>query len=168
MKNLKPLLIEIAWLLGCAVVSSFLIPIILGNSNLDINLHDTYFAFQDELYLICFSFFLISCLVYFIKENRHSFHRKLPFAIFLTLGLGLSSVIIKVSPFFLFLPVMSKNEWKVYPPLSVQNTPTDILPKDTSPSIFLTPINFLILFQIIVIALMLFAAYKFGKRKVLQ
>ncbi|RBQ04580.1 hypothetical protein DRW42_18290 [Pedobacter miscanthi] len=63
---------------------------------------------------------------------------------------------------------MSKNEWKVYPPLSVQNIPTDILPKDTSLTIFLTPINFLILFQIIVIALMLFAAYKFGKRKVLQ
>ncbi|WP_293309882.1 hypothetical protein [Pedobacter sp. UBA5917] len=165
MKNLKLLLIEITWLLGCAIVSYFLVLIILGNSGLDINLHDTYFAFQDKYYLICLAFLFTSFPIYFIKENRHSFHRKLPFATFLTLGLGLSSLIIKASPFFLFLPVMNKNEWKVYPPLSIQNTPSDILPKDTPLPTFLTPINFLILFQIIVIALMLFAAYKYGKRK---
>ncbi|TCD21076.1 hypothetical protein EZ456_19275 [Pedobacter psychrodurus] len=162
--KIKPILIEIAWLLGCAVASYGILVIILGNFGLGISLHDTYFVIKDQYYLIWLSFVLASFPIYFIKESRHSFKRRLPLFIFLILGLGFSSLIIKVSFIFLFLPEIGKNGWTVYPPLSVHNrATTNILPQEGFLSIFLTPINYLILFQITVISLMLFATYKYGK-----
>ncbi|RBQ04579.1 hypothetical protein DRW42_18285 [Pedobacter miscanthi] len=104
MKN-KPILQEVLWLLGCmsfTILTGFaLFGKTIFSESIDLNLHDTYFVIANQHFLIWF-FIVFSFILYFIKENRHSFHRKLPFAIFLTLGLGLSSVIIKVSPFFFF------------------------------------------------------------------
>ncbi|WP_426327534.1 hypothetical protein [Pedobacter sp. R-06] len=166
MKN-KPLLLEILWILGCTIFTTIIGFALFGKTifgdYVDLNLHDTYFVIANQHFLIWF-FIVFSFIVYFTKENRHSFKRRLPFLIFLILGLGFSILIAKASPFFLFLPEIGKNGWTVYPPLSVHNSATtDILPQEGFFSMLLTPINYLILLQIIVIALMLFAAYKYGK-----
>lgn len=171
MKN-KPILQEVLWLLGCmsfTILTGFaLFGKTIFNESIDLNLQDTYFVIANQHFLIWF-FIVFSFILYFIKEKRYSFNRKLPLYIFLILGLSFTALIIRATPLLAFLNSPLRRGWRIYPPLSLQAKSTrEILPEEGFISTFLTPINFLILFQIIVIALMLFAAYKFGKRKVLQ
>ncbi|MBT2560391.1 hypothetical protein J7E50_04025 [Pedobacter sp. ISL-68] len=106
--KIKPILIEIAWLLGCAIIPHSIFFIILGNSGLNINLHDTYFVIKNGYPLVWFSAISIAFPLYFIKEGRHSFNRTLPFIIFLILGFGFNTLIAKASPFFLFYLRLAK------------------------------------------------------------
>ncbi|NII85116.1 heme/copper-type cytochrome/quinol oxidase subunit 1 [Pedobacter sp. SG908] len=168
MKN-KPLLQEILWILSCTIFTIIIGFALFGKTifsdSIDLNLHDTYFVVASQHFLIWF-FIVFSFILYFLKEKRYSFNRKLPFLIFSILGLSFTALIIRATPLLAFLNFPSRRGWKIYPPLSLQTkSAPDILPDEGFFSTFLTPINFLILFQIIVIALMLFAAYKYGKYK---
>jgi len=165
MKNLKLLLIEAAWLLGCVAIPYSIFFIILGNLGLDINLHDTYFVF-DRQHLLIWVSTIFAFPLYFIKEIRHSFNRKIPFIIFVILGFSFVALIVKSSPFLSNNYSSANHGWTIYPPLSLQAKSTpDILPEEGFFSSLLTPINVLSAIQILIVALMLFAAYKFGKRK---
>ena len=103
MKNLKPLLIEALWLLGCITFTIIIDLALLGKGvfekDIDINLHDTYFVIRNQHFLICL-FIILSFFLYFIKENRHAFERKSAFFIFLILGLSFSTLITKARPPF--------------------------------------------------------------------
>ncbi|RQO68366.1 hypothetical protein DBR40_20705 [Pedobacter sp. KBW01] len=65
--------------------------------DIDINLHDTYFVIKDQHFLI-WGFIIFSFILYFIKEKRYVFSRKLPYTIFLVLGLAFSILIMKAAP----------------------------------------------------------------------
>jgi len=162
MKNLKPLLIETAWLLGCTIVSYFLIPIILGNSNLDINLHDTYFVVKAEHAWISF-FTIISFFVYYFKELKYSFCRKIQRSFIFFLGfilIILASLAVQLLPFF--NPYHNINGWTIYPPLSIQPK----IDQFKQNFIILTIVSkAVIILQIAVVTMMLSVAYKWGKSK---
>jgi len=166
MQNNKPLLHEILWLIGCLAFTIAINFALLGKSifekDIDINLHDTYFVIRNQHFLICF-FIIFSFFLYFIKENRHDFERKSALFIFLILGICFSALIAKANPLFSLLNTSAHNGWTVYPPLSVIGKNQDILPKEDLASYFFTASNILLAIQILVIALMLFATYKFGK-----
>lgn len=164
MKNFKPLLLEILWLIGCVLISYFLFFILLGNFSLDINLHDTYFVLGSKVYLVWFSV-LFAFPLYFIKEIRHSFNRKIPFIIFVILGFSFVALIVKASPLLSLLSTPATNGWTIYPPLSVMGKNQNILPKEDFLSYFFTASNVLLAIQILIIALMIFATYKFGKSR---
>jgi len=167
MKNLKPLLIEIAWLLGCVAFTIIIGILFFGKAifekDIDINLYDTYFVIKNQHFFICF-FIVFSFMFYFNKENRHAFNRKLPLGIFLILGFGFNVLLFKTSPIATFFNPW-KSGWTVYPPLSVKAEPTEVNTiTGFVPTVF-TPFNALLVFQILVIALMLLAVYKYGKSK---
>lgn len=164
MKNLKPLFIEIAWLMGCAAITYSLFFIISGNFSLDINLHDTYFVFGSQLLLIWVSV-VFAFPLYFIKEIRYSFNRKIPFIIFIILGFSFTALIVKASPFLYSAYSSANHGWTVYPPLSVVDTNKDILPDEGKGFTFLTQANVLLIIQCLIIASMLFATYKYGKSR---
>ena len=169
MKN-KPILIEIVWLLGCIAITIIIGLLFFGKAifekDIDINLHDTYLIIKNQHFFICFFTFL-SFSFYFIKEKRNSFNRKLAFFIFLTLGLSLNILIVKAGPIVAFFNPWQSG-WTVYPPLSVKAKPIEVSAIKGFASTFLTPFNALFAIQFLVIALMLFAAYKHGKSRVIN
>ncbi|MGM9477879.1 SMI1/KNR4 family protein [Pedobacter sp. GSP4] len=165
MKN-KPLLQEILWLLGCIAVSVIIGFCIFGKAifekDIDINLHDTYFVIANHHFLISF-FLIISFTAYFIKEKRRSFKPRGPFLIFLFLGLCFVVLLTKASPIFSFFNSPLGSVWTVYPPLSaVATTPK----AESFTSTVFTLNNTLVVFQVLIITLMLFASYKHGKQTV--
>jgi heme/copper-type cytochrome/quinol oxidase subunit 1 len=157
----KPVLIEIAWLWGCAVVSYYMFIILLGNSGLDINLHDTYFVFKAEHAWMSF-FIMISFFVYYFKELKYSFCRKIQRLFIFFLGfilILLASLALQLLP--LFNPY-HHNGWTVYPPLSVQPQLDQMRQK----FIILTIVSKAVfVLQITVVTMMLSVAYKWEKLK---
>jgi heme/copper-type cytochrome/quinol oxidase subunit 1 len=166
MKN-KLILHEILWLLGCIAFTIIIGLLFFGKAifekDIDINLHDTYFVIENQQFFIYF-FTIFSFSLYFIKENRHSFNRKLPLVIFLILGLGFNILLIRASPIATFFNPW-RSGWTVYPPLSVKAKPIEVNAIKGFAATFITPFNALLAIQIFVIALMLYAAYKYGKSR---
>jgi heme/copper-type cytochrome/quinol oxidase subunit 1 len=160
--KIKPILIEIAWLLGCAIVSYYIFIIFLGNSGLDINLHDTYFVVKTENMWISF-FIIISFFVYYFKEIKYSFCRKIQRSFIFFLGfilIILASLAVQILPFF--NPYHNVNGWTVYPPLSVQPKVEEIA---YTVNIMTIVSRALFVLQIITVAMMLSVTYKWGKSK---
>lgn len=161
--KIKPALTEIVWLLGCAALSYFIFTILLGNSGLDINLHDTYFVVKTEHAWISF-FLTISFFVYYFKEFKYSFSRKIQRSFIFFLGfilILLASIAVQLLPFF--NPNHNINGWTINPPLPVQ------------PEINQYEQNFIILtivskatliLQIVVVSMMLSVTYKWGRSKI--
>jgi len=163
--KINPILQETLWLAGCI---SFTTPIgllffgkAIFEKDIDINLHDTYFVIKKQHLLISF-FIIISFFVYYFKEFKYSFSRKIQRSFIFFLGFILilfSSLAVQFLP--LFNPYQH-NGWTVYPPLSVQPEPDQIKQN----FIILTMASKAVLIlQIIIVFMMLSTAYKWGKSK---
>jgi len=129
--------------------------------DIDINLHDTYFVIKDQ-HILIWCFILFSFILYFIKEKRQGFRRKLPYFIFLVLGLAVSILLMRASPMVSFFNPWQSG-WTVYPPLSVKIKADTINPIKAFATDFLTPFNGLLLLQVLVITALLLATYRYTK-----
>jgi hypothetical protein len=147
MKSYKFLISEILWLTSCLLITVAICFSMFGKSifqnRIEFNLLDTYFVVENHYVLIPF-FILISFIFYFFKEKTYSFNRKMPFVIFLFFGLSLVAFI----P--LFEPILSFSNFDNY---------GHKVPSFWNAGKLLTGI------QLIVVVLMLFAAYSYGKSK---
>ncbi|WP_025145600.1 hypothetical protein [Pedobacter jeongneungensis] len=165
--KIKPILQETLWVTGCIAITLIIGLLFFGKAifekDIDINLHDTYFVIANQHFFICF-FVVFSFIFYFIKENRHAFNRKLPLGIFLILGLGFNILLVKMSLIAAFFNPW-KSGWTVYPPLSVKAKPTEVNAIREFAATVFTPFNALLVIQILIIALMLRAAFQYGKSK---
>ena len=165
MKN-KPLLQEILWILSCTIFTIIIGFAIFGKTifsdSIDLNLHDTYFVIQSRHFLISF-FVIISFFVYFFKELKHSFCRKIQRSFIFFLGfilILLASIAVQLLPFF--NPYHNINGWTIYPPLSAQPK----INQYEQNFIILTIVSKAVLIlQIIIVSMMLSATYRWGRSK---
>lgn len=163
--KIKPILQETLWLTGCIAFTIIVGLIFFGkaifSNSIDINLHDTYFVIKKQHLLISF-FIIISLLVYYFKEFKYSFSRKIQRSFIFFLGFILilfASLVVQLLPFF---NPYQHNGWTVYPPLSVQPE----LEQIKQNFIILTIVSKAVLIlQIAVVIMMLSVAYKWGKSK---
>ena len=165
MKN-KSLLEEILWLLACIAISIIIGLCIFGKTvfidSIDINLHDTYFVIKKQHLLISF-FIIISFSVYYFKEFKHSFRRKIQRSFIFFLGfilILLASLAVQLLPFF--NPYHNINGWTVYPPLSAQ---PEINQYEQNFIILTIVSKAVLILQIIVVSMMLSVTYKWGRSK---
>ncbi|MNK32748.1 Cytochrome C and Quinol oxidase polypeptide I [compost metagenome] len=165
MLKTKNALIECFWLLGCVIFAILAGLAFFGKAvfekDIDINLHDTYFVIKDQ-HILIWCFILFSFILYFIKEKRQGFRRKLPYFIFLVLGLAVSILLMRASPMVSFFNPWQSG-WTVYPPLSVKIKADTINPIKAFATDFLTPFNGLLLLQVLVITALLLATYRYTK-----
>jgi heme/copper-type cytochrome/quinol oxidase subunit 1 len=165
MKN-KPLLQEILWLLSCVAISVIIGLCIFGKTifidSIDINLHDTYFVIKKQHLLISF-FIIISFFVYYFKEFKHSFRRKIQRSFIFILGfilILLASLAVQLLPFF--NPYHNINGWTISPSLPEQQE----INQFKQNFIILTIVSKAVLIlQIIVVTMMLSVTYKWGRSK---
>ena len=71
------ILAQFFWLIGIFLLTQLLILIFLGNSPLDLHIHDTYFMLGGSMRYL-FHFLLLSFLVFFFKELPKKFSRRIP------------------------------------------------------------------------------------------
>ncbi|WP_316847910.1 hypothetical protein [Pedobacter psychrodurus] len=162
----KPLLQEILWLLGCIAISVITGLCIFGKTlfidSIDVNLHDTYFVIKKQHLLISF-FIIISFFVYYFKEYKYEFCRKIQRSFIFLLSfilILLASLAVQLLPFF--NPYHNVNGWTVYPPLSVQPE----IDQFKQNFIILTIVSKAVLvLQIIVVTMLLSVTYKWAKSK---
>lgn len=164
MKN-KPLLLEILWLLACIAISIIIGLRIFGKTvfidSIDINLHDTYLVIKKQ-HLLIFFFVFISFSIYYFKELKHSFRRKIQRSFIFFLGfilIILASLAVQLLPFF---NPYNVNGWTVYPPLSMQ---TEINQYEQNFFILTVVSKAVLILQIIVVSMMLSVAFKWGRSK---
>ena len=81
------ILIQFFWLIGIFLLTQLLILIFLGNSPLDLHIHDTYFILGGSMRYL-FHFLLLSFLVFFFKELPKKFSRRIPNIFMIASGLG--------------------------------------------------------------------------------
>ncbi|CAH0177556.1 hypothetical protein SRABI27_01171 [Pedobacter sp. Bi27] len=165
MKN-KPLLEEVLWLLACIAIAIIIGFCIFGktlfSNSIDINLHDTYFVIKKQHLLISF-FIIISFSVYYFKEFKHSFRRKIQRSFIFFLGfilILLASIAIKLLPFF--NPYHNINSWTIYPPLSAQS---EINQYEQNFIILTIVSKAVLILQIIIVSMMLSVSYRWGRSK---
>jgi heme/copper-type cytochrome/quinol oxidase subunit 1 len=151
---------EVIWLtvsLGLTLLLSlFLFGKNFLSDTVDIHLHDTYFVIA-PFHILLPIFFLVTFIVYFIKEFRNSYRRTLQnwilIIIGLTLVIALTFLIKTFSQFF-------TGGWTLYPPLSALG-PDKVpeLPQDPETK-FIT--NFFTVVQVLVLTMLLFVTFRWG------
>lgn len=162
----RQIFIETSWLalsLGfTTILTLFLFGRSFLNSTLDIHLHDTYFIIA-PVYIVLPLFLLVTFIIYFVKEFRNSFRRKLSNWILIIAGLalviGLTFLIKTFSQVF-------KGGWTIYPPLSALGP--DKVSELTQEPVAKIAINFLTVIQIIIVATLLYVAYRWGTQRQIE
>jgi len=159
----RQILIEVAWFIFAGLFSfligHFVFGLTLSNSALDLHLHDTYFV-VDSIYFISLFFLLILFVVYSLRTFKNNFSIKfanwtmLLSGILLVFGLTLLTKI---------LYQLSFAGLTLYPPLS-QLGPDKLSELKPNPLFDLTE-KFLEFLQILILIVLLFLTYKWGKMK---
>jgi len=154
--------IELLWLAISLALTILLGLFFFGQTflgdKLDIHFRDTYFVIAPrQIWLPVF--FMMICIVYFIKEFRNSFRRTIPNGILITVCLAL---IITLTFLIRDFSHSVTGGWTLYPPLSA-------LEPGKAPELTHYPVtrlvtNFLIAIQI-GISIMLLFVYHWGKKK---
>lgn len=159
----RQVLIEFIWLTISFGLTLLLSLSLFGNNflrdTIDIHLHDTYFVIA-PFHIFLPLFFLVTYIVYFIKEFRYSFRRTLPNWILIIVGLTLTitlTFLIKTfSQFF-------TGGWTLYPPLSALG-PDKVSELTQEPATkFIT--NLFTIFQLLVLTTLLLVAFRWGGQK---
>jgi hypothetical protein len=159
----RQIFIEVIWLtvsLGLTLLLSFFL---FGRNflvdTIDIHLHDTYFVVV-PFHILLPIFFLVTFIVYFIKEFRNSYRRTLPNWILIIIGLTLVialTFLIKIfSQFF-------TGGWTLYPPLSALGP--DKVPELTQDPVTKFIANLFTVVQVLVLTMLLFVAFRWGTHK---
>jgi heme/copper-type cytochrome/quinol oxidase subunit 1 len=159
----RKIFIEVIWLtvsLGLTLLLSlFLFGKNFLSDTVDIHLHDTYFVVA-PFHILLPIFFLVTFIVFFIKEFRNSYRRTLPnwilVIIGLTLVIALTFLVKTFSQFF-------TGGWTLYPPLSALGP--DKVPELTQDPATKFITNFFTVVQVIVLAMLLFVAFRWGTQK---
>jgi len=159
----RQVFIEVIWLMVSVALTLLLSLFLFGknflNGTIDIHLHDTYFVIAPFRILLPM-FFLVTFILYFIKELQNSFRRSLPNWILIITGLML---IIALTYLIKIFANFFTGGWTLYPPLSASG-PGKIPDLTTAPvTKFIT--EFLIVVQIIVLTTMLFVTFRWGTEK---
>lgn len=161
MNSRKPILTELLWLVIAFIVTMLICSLVFywgARGTLDLQMHDTYIVFSAAT-IIAPIFLLVAFVLYFIKESRKRFSRKIPNIILLIAGLSLIpalSFVIKT------LIVLGTNYgWTAYPPLSM-------LPESGQEGPKLNPLaavaaNVLTILQILVTIALLYVTFHWGR-----
>lgn len=157
-------LMEAFWLtlsLGVTLLLSFFL---FGsktfNRTVDIHVGDTYFILE-PFYVLLPLFLLITWLLYFFKELRHSFRRTGPNWILIITGLAL---IIALTLLVKTFSGFYTGGWTVYPPLSAL-TP-EKAPGFTQDPVTKSIISLFTIVQVLVLIMLLFVTFRWGAKKI--
>jgi heme/copper-type cytochrome/quinol oxidase subunit 1 len=159
----RQVFIEVIWLtvsLGLTLLLSlFLFGKNFLSDTVDIHLHDTYFVIA-PFHILLPIFFLVTFIVYFIKEFRNSYRRTLANWILIIIGLALiialTFLIKAFSQFF-------TGGWTLYPPLSALGP--DKVPELTQDPVTKFITNFFAVVQVLILSMLLFVAFRWGTQK---
>ncbi|MEO6456507.1 MAG: hypothetical protein ABIN97_20695 [Ginsengibacter sp.] len=159
----KQILIEVLWLVLSLAITILFASFLFGwsflRSDVNIHLHDTYFVISRWL-ILPLIFFLLVFIVYFIKEFRKSFSSTLANRVLTATGL----ILIVLLTFLIQSFSQSLiGGWTLYPPLSVLGP--DSISQMTQNPVTKVITNSLIVIQILVLVMLLFAAYQWGAHR---
>jgi len=154
---------ELLWLIISLGLTTGLAFFLFGRhflrGTVDIHLHDT-FVVMAVLHILLPMFLLITFFIYFFKELGNSFNQALPNQILLSTGLILiMALTLLIKVFWQF----STGGWTLYPPLSALR-PNEV-PKLAQMPVTKVIANFLTVVQLLILAMLLFFVYHWGKRK---
>jgi heme/copper-type cytochrome/quinol oxidase subunit 1 len=158
-KESKHVIIEVIWLTGIFGLAALLLGKILLKDTIDIQLGDSYFVVQSVHVFLLISI-LLAFIVYFVRAFYNSFRRTLQNWILLIIGFIL---VIALTLLIKTVAQFHSGGWTFYPPLSALPPATeDIEIRQDPESAFI--LNFFTVLQAIVIAMLLFATFRWGKQ----
>ena len=153
---------ELVWIAFSAAITAILSTFLFGwtfvSKGADLHIHDTYFVVSRWFILIPL-FLLINFIICFIKEKRKSFARTVPNLVLVVSGLICLVSLTYLIKFF----SLTATVWALYPPMSRlndaggQQVPAFLSEKYIS--------NFLIILQVVLLILLLYATYRWGTQK---
>jgi heme/copper-type cytochrome/quinol oxidase subunit 1 len=154
---------EILWLTVSLELTLLLSLFLFGRNfvsgTIDIHLHDTYFVIT-HFHILLPIFFLVTFMVYFVKELRNSFRRTLSNWILIIIGVAvIIALTFLIKTFFHFFTGGST----LYPPLSALGP--DKVPELTQDPVAKFIINLFTVIQIIILMMLLFVAFRWGIQK---
>ena len=158
-KVFRQILIEISWLTLSLGLTILLFLFVSGWSfpeTIDIHLHDAVIVIS-RWHILTPLFFLITFIVYFIKESRRSFEQALPNCLLIAFGLTL---VILLTFLIQAFSQFSIGTWTLYPPLSALDKDSEM--SHEAVTRFLR--NILSVMQIAIIVMLLFVAYRWGEK----
>lgn len=163
MKLRKEIFIEILWLaipLGLTAILGLITITGSGFINtIDFHFNDTYLVLIPYQVLLPV-FLLLTFLIFFIKESRCSYKRRLSNWILLIAGLALVLILTFIIKIFAQL---FPGEWSIYPPLS--DPGSDKLPEVAPDPVSDMIIKFLVGIQAIIMGMLLYVAYRWGMNR---
>ena len=155
---------EIYWLTGTIAFVLIMNFALFGtdgfksDSNVDINIHDTYFVIANIHFVLLFSV-LIFFGVYLFRTLRRNYKNLMANLILMISTILLILVFIGIDSIVEAL-IQQTSEWTIYPPLSAGKNIPEIEPKENSFEILS---NVLFLIQILLLIFLTYCGFKTGR-----